>query len=68
MIFDQVQSIEYALVEQKVLEGLKSGNEVLKQLNNEMRLEDVEKLMDDTADAIAYQKVPTRISMISDVL
>ena len=30
--------------------------------------EDVEKLMDDTADAIAYQKVPTRISMISDVL
>ncbi|KAL2919959.1 Vacuolar protein sorting-associated protein 20 [Polyrhizophydium stewartii] len=48
-------SIEYAMVEQQVLEGLKAGNQVLQELNKEMRIEDVEKLMDDTADAIAYQ-------------
>ncbi|KAI8923864.1 Snf7-domain-containing protein [Entophlyctis helioformis] len=48
-------SIEYALVEQRVLEGLKQGASVLTELNKEMRIEDVERLMDDTADAIAYQ-------------
>ncbi|KAI8342378.1 Snf7 family [Chlamydoabsidia padenii] len=49
------QSIEYALVEKQVMEGLKNGNAVLKEIHNEMSLEDVERLMDDTADAIAYQ-------------
>ncbi|KAH6596945.1 hypothetical protein BASA61_003287 [Batrachochytrium salamandrivorans] len=49
------QSIEYALVEQQVLEGLQNGTKVLNDLNKEMRLEDVEKLMDDSADAVAYQ-------------
>jgi charged multivesicular body protein 6 len=52
-----VNSIEFALVEQEFLKGLKQGNDVLNQLNKEMRIEDVEKLMDETADAIAYQKV-----------
>lgn len=51
----QTSSIEFALVEKQVVEGLKTGAAVLKELNNEMKLEDVEKLMDDTADAIAYQ-------------
>jgi len=51
-----VNSIEYAVVEKQVLEGIKKGNDTLKQLNDQMRIEDVEKLMDDTADAIAYQK------------
>ena len=48
-------SIEFALVESKVIEGIKSGNQVLKQINEEMSIEDVEKLMEETADAIAYQ-------------
>lgn len=51
----QVSSIEFALIETKVVQGLRSGTEVLKQLNRETRIEDVERLMDDTADAIAYQ-------------
>lgn len=37
--------------------GLKQGNEVLKQLNKEMDLATVEKLMDDTREGIAYQEV-----------
>ncbi|KAI9275528.1 Snf7 family [Phascolomyces articulosus] len=49
------QSIEYAVVEKQVLDGLKNGNSVLKEIQKEMSLEAVEKLMDDTADAIAYQ-------------
>ncbi|CEP15114.1 hypothetical protein [Parasitella parasitica] len=48
-------SIEFALVEKQVLEGLKCGNDVLKEIHKETSLEAVEKLMDDTADAIAYQ-------------
>ncbi|KAI7902053.1 Snf7 family [Cokeromyces recurvatus] len=48
-------SIEYALVEKQVLEGLKKGNEVLNEIHKETSIEAVEKLMDDTADAIAYQ-------------
>ncbi|SAM01331.1 hypothetical protein [Absidia glauca] len=56
------QSIEYALVEKQVMEGLSNGNAVLKEIHNEMSLEDVERLMDDTADAIAYQ------NQIDDIL
>jgi len=37
--------------------GLQQGSAVLKEINKEMSLESVEKLMDDTADAIAYQQV-----------
>ncbi|KAJ3300691.1 Vacuolar protein sorting-associated protein 20 [Borealophlyctis nickersoniae] len=47
--------IEYALVEQDIMRGLAQGNEVLKEIHKEMSLDAVQKLMDDTADAIAYQ-------------
>ena len=53
----QTQSVEYALVEKQVLDGLKSGNAVLKEIHKETSVEAVEKLMDDTADAIAYRNV-----------
>lgn len=41
--------------------GLKEGSEVLKQLNKEMDLAMVEKLMDDTREGIAYQEVRTPV-------
>lgn len=44
-------------MEKDVLFGLKQGNSVLKELNREMSIENVEKLMGETADAIAYQQV-----------
>jgi len=50
------QSIEFALVEKDVVFGLQQGNAVLREINKEMSFESVEKLMDDTAEAIAYQK------------
>lgn len=49
-------SIEFALIEKDVLYGLKQGNEVLKQIHKEMTVESVERLMEDTAEGIRYQK------------
>lgn len=50
-------SIEFAQVEQQVFLGLKKGNEVLAELQKEVSIEEVEKLMADTAEAIDYQNV-----------
>ncbi|KAJ2709859.1 Vacuolar protein sorting-associated protein 20 [Coemansia spiralis] len=49
-------TIEFSLLQKDVLFGLAQGNRVLAQLNNEMRIEDVERLAEETADAIAYQE------------
>ncbi|CAG8692896.1 9437_t:CDS:2 [Funneliformis caledonium] len=49
------QSIEFALVEKDVLAGLEQGNLILKEIHKEISIDKVEKLMEDTADAIAYQ-------------
>ena len=40
-----------------MVEGLKGGNEALDALHQIMSLDDVEKIMGDTEDAIAYQRV-----------
>lgn len=50
-------AIEFAVVEQAVFAGLRQGNQVLAELQREMSLDDVEKLMADTAEAVAYQQV-----------
>ncbi|KAM0786748.1 hypothetical protein ACM66B_002185 [Microbotryomycetes sp. NB124-2] len=51
-----VASIEFSLVEKDVLFGLQQGNQVLKQLNAEMDLNKIEKLMSDTAEGVEYQR------------
>ncbi|KAI8607867.1 Snf7 family [Chytriomyces sp. MP71] len=48
-------TIEFALIERDLFEGLKQGNQVLKQLHAEMDVDKVQQLMDDTHDAIQYQ-------------
>lgn len=40
-----------------MLEGLKQGSQVLKELQKEMSLETVERLMEQSAEGVAYQKV-----------
>ena len=42
-----------------MLHGSKQGNEVLKEIHKEMNIESVEKLLDETAEARAYQQVRT---------
>lgn len=51
-----VQDLEFAQIEMKVLEGLKVGNECLKKMHEMMSIEEVERIMDETQDAIEYQK------------
>lgn len=51
-------SVEFALIQKDVLFGLQQGTKVLQEIHREMGgVENVEKLMGETADAIAYQKV-----------
>ncbi|TPX07852.1 uncharacterized protein E0L32_010427 [Thyridium curvatum] len=50
-------SVEFALIQKDVVFGLQQGTKVLQEIHQEMGgIEHVEKLMGDTADAIAYQK------------
>ncbi len=50
----QVNTIEFTLVEQQVMEGLKSGNDTLKEIQQQMTVEDAEKIMADTQEAKEY--------------
>lgn len=50
--------VEFALIQKDVVFGLQQGTKVLKEIHAEMGgIENVEKLMGETADAIAYQQV-----------
>ncbi|KAI3327986.1 Snf7-domain-containing protein [Xylariaceae sp. AK1471] len=51
------RNVEFALIQKDVVFGLQQGTRVLKEIHSEMGgIEHVEKLMGETADAIAYQK------------
>ncbi|KAI5290594.1 hypothetical protein KEM52_000412 [Ascosphaera acerosa] len=53
-----VHGVEFALVQQSVLHGLRQGNEVLRAIHREIGgLEGVEKLMGETEEARQYQEV-----------
>lgn len=55
-------NVEFAQIQKDVVFGLQQGTKVLQEIHKEMGgIEHVEKLMGDTADAIAYQKVNTLI-------
>ncbi|RPA95966.1 Snf7-domain-containing protein [Choiromyces venosus 120613-1] len=49
-------TIEFSLVEKAVLYGLQQGNQVLKEIHKEMSLEAVERLIEETDEARAYQR------------
>ncbi|KAK4251682.1 Snf7 family [Corynascus novoguineensis] len=55
-------SVEFALIQKDVLFGLQQGTSVLKEIHAEMGgIENVEKLMGETAEAIAYQREVSEI-------
>ncbi|XP_077067921.1 charged multivesicular body protein 6 isoform X2 [Siphateles boraxobius] len=51
-----VQEIEFAQIEVKVIEGLKAGNDCLKQIHEVMSVEEVERILEETQEAVEYQK------------
>jgi len=55
-IQQMIDSVEFAQIEQKVFQGLKEGNEVLKEIHAQMSIDEIDKLMEDTQEAIAYQQ------------
>ena len=51
-----ILNVENAQIQKNVYEALERGNEFLKSLNQQLTLNDVEKLMEETQDAIEYQQ------------
>lgn len=60
--------VEFALIQKDVVFGLQQGTKVLKEIHAEMGgIENVEKLMGETAEAIAYQQVSYYNTVASQV-
>ena len=55
-IEELIENVEAAQMQQEVFAAMQTGTELLQQINSEMSIEEVEQLMDDTAEAIAYQE------------
>jgi len=53
---EMIDSVEFSQMEQKVFESLKAGNEVLKEIHSQMSIDEIDQLMEDTQEAVAYQK------------
>ncbi|XP_014480965.1 PREDICTED: charged multivesicular body protein 6 [Dinoponera quadriceps] len=51
-----VHDLEFAQIEMKVVDGLKVGNNALKQLHALLSIDEIEKVMDETREGIEKQK------------
>lgn len=51
-----IQDIEFAQIEMQVVDSLKVGNESLKQINEMLSIEDVERILDETQEAAEKQR------------
>jgi len=54
-IEEMVNSIDFATMQAKVFDALTVGKTALEKLNDQMKIEDVEKLMEESQEAVDYQ-------------
>jgi len=52
-----VHDLEFSQVEMQVLDGLRTGNEALNKIHQVLSIDEVERIMDDTREAVEKQKV-----------
>lgn len=58
---EAIATIEFQSVQNTIFENLRAGTDVLRLLQREVSLEQVEKLVEDTQDAYEYQKQVTEL-------
>ncbi|VIO96919.1 FLJ11749-like, putative [Brugia malayi] len=51
-----VSDLEFVVIEQRVVEQLRHGNEVLKRMNQMISVDDIERIMDETKEAAEFQE------------
>ena len=61
-----VHSIEFSRLEVQVAGALKQGTETLNQIHRLMSLDDVERIVEDSKDAVAYQQVHFLLQIFSE--
>ncbi|KAJ1678504.1 Vacuolar protein sorting-associated protein 20 [Spiromyces aspiralis] len=49
-------TLQFAVIQKDVFTHLKQGKDALEEINRQMRIEDIDKLTSENADAIAYQE------------
>jgi charged multivesicular body protein 6 len=67
-VFKMIEDIEWEAANMEVLKALKVGTEALNKFHEEMSVEDVEALLDETNEAIEVRTAPSQTSFCSHFL